>query len=34
MGMEGQYELFSEEIRKVVDQWRWLINASGGGDGG
>ena len=22
--MEGQYELFSEEM-KVVDQWRWLI---------
>ena len=33
MGMEGQYELFSEEIKKVVYQWRWLINDSGGSGG-
>ena len=35
MGMVGQSELFSVEIKKAaaVDQWRWLISAEGGGGG-
>ena len=38
MGMVGQYELFSVEIKMAaaaeVDQWRWLINADGSGGSG